>query len=514
MLQRAFVENELGTALLWFVCWWEVMALHYLLNAPHWRLARVESPTLVLVSIFLMITGCASLGEPGLRHSENIEPLVETNSFLTIGYGGTEAEARVDALQKALRLSTGPWISPKFGTERTQVINTVLQSGGSEFIRKVDLRLQGVSGPSRFVLAETSLDQESLFKALDRAVTGPESEPAPAEPEPVSWWEGMVGKLKSLFGWSDGKKQAQPAKLSMELENEVAAAFVPVADTDPASGAGAFGRGLLHYYVEPFSRPRDYLMADVIDVGLADGALKSEINALSVEVRLTPHKRVIDGLNGFLQSHASGRVDHRRCLAFAPNSDGQQQFYVYRSCRTFTAAYPESTSMLALHFVGASGVIGTMMLADDPFRIGFGERYLQKHETLYVRHSDAEYAAWAWRPDVSRMRGRDSDFHVMPYATLECGEDRIGVCTDWSKRYRLLLGVHGGNEQRIRLTLGDMPTAVMRKTRMVLAEVVEVREGEVISDMLPPGVRLTPEDPPPPLSHPLDEGVFAVGRSY
>lgn len=469
-----------------------------------------------LLGLLACLTACAAFEPRSTDGRKSPEPLPDYDSFLTIGYGGTEAEARAEALQKALRLAAGPWSSPKFGIDRSEAVEAGLQDGGAGFVRGVDVRLRGASGPSSFVLAEIEVDRPQLFAALDRVVTGPMIEPAQEIPEPVSWWQSVLAAAKSLFRLSTYTRLLTPAGADEDPEVDQAPDFVPVAAADPRSGAGAFGKGLSHYYVDPFSRPRDYLMADVVEVGMVPGAMDSGLNALGVTVSLTPDPEVINALNGVLRAHGSdlGSVEDPACLAVTPDSSGKKRTYVHRSCRVFTSSYPESVSMLALNFVGDSGVVATLMLADDPFRVGFGERYLEKFETLYVRHSDTEYAAWAWRPDVRRVRGRDSDFHVMPYAILECGEDKIGTCTDWSKRYRVFLGVHGGTEQQIRFVLGNMPTDVLSKTKFVLAEVIEVRKGEIISDMLPPGVRLTPERPPPALSHPLDKGRYSVGRSY
>lgn len=469
-----------------------------------------------LVCLLVLLTACAPFQERSPGPVEPVDPPAEPASFLTMGYGATEIDARAEALKKALWLAAGPWLSPEFGADRADAIETALQDGGAQFIRQVELRLRGQSGPSSFVLAEILVDQESLYQALDLAVTGPVIEPPQPETEPVSWWQSVMAKAKSLFRFSTYTGLSGSGESDEVSEENLAPDFVPVAAADPRSGTGAFGKGLSHYYVDPFSRPRDYLIANVLEAGMVPGALDSGLNALSVTVSLAPHPQVIDALNGVLEAHGleRDRVEDPACLVLVPDSKGEERAHIHRTCRVFTSSYPESISMLALNFVGESGVVATLMLADDPFRFGFGERYLEKFETLYVRHSDVEYAAWAWRPDVRRVRDRDSDYHVMPYATLECGEDKIGICTDWSKRYRIHLGVHGGTEQKIRFVLGNMPTDVLSKTKVVLAEVIEVRKGEIISDMLPPGVRLTPENPPPPLSHPLDKGVYSVGRSY
>lgn len=489
------------------------MQLRFRDASPLTGAEKSNGAKLILACLLVLLAACTSFERRASDQTDPVPAANETGSFLTIGYGATEAEARAEALGKALYLAAGSWSSPEFGADRGEATHEVLGSGGAKFVRKVAVRLRGVSGPSRFVLAEVGVDQSGLNRALDIAVTGPPKPDPTPEIEPQSWWQPVVEFARSMFRLSTYTSlfSSRSDKQAVEAPD-----FAPIAAADPAGGNAAFAMGLSHYFQDPFSRPRDYLAAEVTQVGMAAGALDSGVNALGISVSLAPHANLIKNLDGFLASHALDPDENQdpRCLVYAPDFRGKKDAHFYPSCRPFTTSYPASVALLGLHFVGNSGVIGTLVLADEPFRVGFGERYLQKFETLYVRHSDAEYAAWAWRPDVRRVRGRDGAVHVMPYATLECGEDKIGTCTDWSKRYKLFLGVHGGKAQQIRFVLDKMPTDVLAKTKMVLAEILEVRDGKVISDMLPPGVRLTPEDPPPPLSHPLDEGIFAVGRSY
>lgn len=468
-----------------------------------------------VVCLLLFVSACAPVTITNQVPIEPVQARLSAESYLTIGYGNSDAEARFDALQKALRKAAGSWVSPRYGTNRAATIARVLESRGGEFIRRVVVRSRGQSGPSSFVLAEVEIEPEAVIRALNLEVTGPEVFESIGEPSPADWWKALAAPFKSIFGPRIQEKRYVP-----ELENPVgpnvalAREFMPDRMSSSDGDHDALSRTLTHYYVEPFSRPRDYLLANVEDVRMAPGVLESRLHALDIAVSLQPDPERIEVLNNILRLHGEERSEGARCLVFAPDSQGQRQFYTHRSCRIFTAFYPQSTAMLAINFVGDSGVIASLMVADDPFRVAFGERHLDKLETLYVRHSDQEYAAWAWQPDVRRVRERDHEYHVMPFSILECGEDKVGVCNDWSQRYRVTLGLHGGAEQRVRFIVGNMPTEVLSKTTMILAEVVEVRDGEIISDMLPPGVRLIPDDPPPPLSHPLDEGVFAVGRSY
>lgn len=390
-----------------------------------------------------------------------------------------------------------------------------LYEGGAKFVRGVDVRISGVSGPSRFVLAEIEVDQESLFDAMDRVVLGPEEAPVQVEPEPEAWWEPVAAWWKSLLGLvSDLNPLNRGEGSGTESAQDLPPAFTPIAGTEPEGGSGAYRKGLSHYYAGPFSQPRDFLATGVTSVQIVPGSLEDAANALRVNVWVRPHAGVIEQLHHFLRMHdVKGDAGEANCLISAHDVEGEAKAYAHVSCRDFTAEYPTGNVMLALNFIGESGVIASLMLSDQPYRVGFGERYLEKFETLYVRHSDAEYAAWAWRPNVIRVRGRDSDYHVMPYSTLECGEDKIGACTDWSRRYRVFLGVHGGTEQQMSFVLENLPTDVLSKTKVIVSEVIEVRKGEVVSGMLPPGVVLIPEDPLPPLSHPLDRGVFRVQGS-